>query len=40
MKAILSRPLFKKYGKKAIAVYLCWCMLKGLIFLFIGSKLI
>jgi len=30
---------FRKYGKKALVVYLCWCAAKGILFLFIGSKL-
>jgi hypothetical protein len=36
MKAILSKPFFKKYGKKALILYLCWCVLKGLAFLWAG----
>ena len=39
MKAIFANPFFKKYGRKALVVYLCWCLLKGLLFLFIGLKL-
>jgi hypothetical protein len=36
MKAILSKPFFKKYGKKALIIYLCWCVLKGILFLVAG----
>ena len=39
MKAILSRPFFKKYGKKALVIYLCWCVVKGVLFLVAGSLL-
>lgn len=38
MKAVLSRPFFKKYGKKALLVYIGWCLIKGLAFLLIGYK--
>jgi len=39
MKAILSKPFFKKYGRKALIVYLCWSVIKGLAILFFGFKL-
>ena len=39
MKAILSKPFFKKHGKKALIIYLCWCVVKGILFLVLGSKL-
>jgi hypothetical protein len=39
MKALLSKPFFKKYGKTALIVYLGWCLVKGLAFLFLGFKL-
>lgn len=29
----------KKYGKKALILYLCWCALKGVAFLFLGKYL-
>ncbi len=38
MKAVLSRPFFKKYGKKALLVYIGWGLIKGLAFLLIGYK--
>ncbi len=39
MKALFAKPFLQKYGKKALAIYLCWCVVKGLLFLFLGSKL-
>jgi len=33
MKALLNKPFFKKYGKKALIIYLCWSVLKGILFL-------
>jgi hypothetical protein len=33
MKTITSKPFFKKYGKKAIIIYLCWNVVKGVILL-------
>jgi hypothetical protein len=38
MKAIFAKPFFRKYGKKALVVYLCWCILRGVIFVLIGLK--
>jgi hypothetical protein len=29
MKTILAKPFFRKYGKKALIIYVCWCFLKG-----------
>jgi hypothetical protein len=40
MKAILSKPFFKKYGRTALIIYLCWCLLKGVLFLLVGAKLL
>ena len=40
MKTLLSKPFFQKYGKKALVIYLCWCVVKGLAFLFLGFKLL
>jgi hypothetical protein len=40
MKALLVNCFFKKYGKKVLIIYLCWCIVKGLFFLFIGYKLL
>lgn len=39
MRIMPVKKYFRKYGRKALIIYLCWCVLKGLIFLFIGSKL-
>lgn len=33
MKALMKKPWMKKYGKKGLIIYLCWCVLKGLVFL-------
>jgi hypothetical protein len=38
MKAILQKPFFRKYGKKALVIYFCWCLVKGLAFLILGFK--
>ena len=38
MKALLAKPFFKKYGKKALIIYICWCLVKGLVFIFLGVK--
>ena len=40
MKAILSKPFFKKYGRKALIIYLCWSVVKGVLFLLLGAKLL
>jgi len=39
MKALMARPFFRKYGKKALIIYLGWCVAKGIAFLLIGFKL-
>jgi hypothetical protein len=39
MKTLLASRFFRKYGKKALIIYFCWCVVKGLLFLFIGFKL-
>ena len=38
MKDFIHR-LLRKYGKRTLIVYLCWCLLKGAIFLIAGYKL-
>jgi hypothetical protein len=38
MKAILSKPFFKKYGRKVLIIYLCWSVVKGIVLLFLGAK--
>lgn len=39
MKAFLSKPVFKKNGKRFIIIYLCWCLIKGIVIVFAGMKL-
>lgn len=39
MKSLFAGNFFRKYGRKALIIYLCWCILKGLFFLFIGYKM-
>lgn len=39
MKAIMAKPFFRKYGKKALIVYFCWCIVKGVAFLIISAKI-
>ena len=38
MKRILAIPFFRKHAKKALIIYLCWCVLKGVFFLYAGFK--
>lgn len=38
MKAILSKPFFRKYGKNALIIYLYWCIAKGILFLLIAQS--
>ncbi|HEY6503848.1 MAG TPA: hypothetical protein VIZ28_07740 [Chitinophagaceae bacterium] len=38
MKTLLANRFFRKYGRKALIIYLCWCLVKGLFFLFVGFK--
>ncbi|HYF31656.1 MAG TPA: hypothetical protein VD993_11095 [Chitinophagaceae bacterium] len=40
MKALLHKPFLKKYGKKALIIYVCWCCLKGILFLLAGWSLL
>ncbi len=39
MKTRIEKLLSRKYGKKALLIYLSWCIVKGIIFLFMGYKL-
>lgn len=39
LKANFLKRLMNKYGKKALIVYLCWSVIKGLLLIFLGSKL-
>lgn len=40
MKKLFASPFFQKYGKKALIIYLCWCVLKGIFFLYAGYKML
>jgi len=39
MKPRFIKRLAQKYGKKALIIYLCWSVLKGILFIFLGHKL-
>jgi hypothetical protein len=39
MKMTFPKSLMARYGKKALYVYLAWCLVKGIAFLFLGMKL-
>jgi hypothetical protein len=39
MKAAFIKRYFQKYGRKGVIIYLCWCAIKGLLFLFLGLEL-
>ena len=39
MKRFALRSLLRKHGKKALIIYLCWSVIKGLIFLYAGLQL-
>ena len=39
MRAAIVKKFFRKHGKKALIIYLVWCVLKGIAFLFLGYKL-
>lgn len=39
MKTITKERLRRKYGRRALILYLIWCTLKGLFFLFAGTSL-
>ena len=39
MKVLLNKPFFRKYGKKALMIYLCWCLIKGIAFILLGYKM-
>ena len=38
MKALLKKPFFKKYGKKALIIYLCWSVVKAILFVLLGHQ--
>lgn len=39
MKSLFLRRYLQKYGKKALIIYLCWSVIKGIAFLVLGFKL-
>lgn len=39
MKAFSVKNFIQKHGKKALIIYLCWCAVKGVLFLLVGFKL-
>jgi len=40
MKRFALKSLLKKHGKKALILYMCWCVIKGLVFLYAGLQLL
>ena len=38
MKRLLEINFFRKHGRKALIIYLCWCVLKGFVFFYAGFK--
>ena len=38
MKILTANRFFRKHGKKALVIYLCWTVVKVLILLLIGTK--
>ena len=39
MRALLKKPFFRKHGKKALIIYLCWFVIKGILFALLGYGL-
>lgn len=39
MNVIPFKSFFRKHGKKALFIYLCWCVVKGIFFLILGFKI-
>lgn len=39
MKKGFPGRMFKRFGRKALIIYLCWCVVKGILFMIIGFKL-
>jgi hypothetical protein len=37
---IICDTLSRKYGKRVLIIYLCWCILKGVFILYAGYKLL
>jgi hypothetical protein len=40
MKTFLSKSFFRKYGKRALIIYLCWCLVKGFLLIILGFKML
>lgn len=36
----MIKKRLKKYGKKGLIIYICWCTLKGIAYLVLGNYLI
>jgi hypothetical protein len=39
MNSIFQKNFFRKHRKKALIIYLCWWVFKGLLFLLVGLLL-
>lgn len=39
MKSHFLKRSLQKYGKKALIIYLCWSVIKGIAFVVLGFKL-
>ncbi|HEU5168106.1 MAG TPA: hypothetical protein VFU29_21325 [Chitinophagaceae bacterium] len=39
MKPLFLKRYLQKYGKKALIIYLCWSVIKGIALLVLGFKL-
>jgi hypothetical protein len=39
MRALLKKPFFRKYGKKALIIYLCLSVIKGILFFLLWYQL-
>jgi len=39
MKTLFNNIIFKKWGRKALIAYLCWCIVKGIVFIIVGYKI-
>jgi len=38
MKTFFAKPFFKKYGRKALVVYVCWNIVKIIVILIVIGK--
>jgi len=39
MKTIFNNTIFKRWGRKAFIAYVCWCIIKGVVFIALGFKI-